>query len=86
MEAVTLLVGGLFIVWIFRKSITVWSQTAEDKSKVSAMKVSLQNRKDESEVVAEAKDIISSGYTGLDKHLEAFILHGKAIPTEASNG
>lgn len=80
----TLLAVVLLTVWIFRKSLTIWTGTAEDKSKTVAMKVSLQNRKDEAEIVSEAKDLLANGYEGISKDMEAFILHGRPMPTEES--
>lgn len=83
-QSITLLAIIVLTVWILRKSLNVWTQTAEDKSKVSAMKVSLQNRKDESEIVAEAKELLVGGYEGINKDMEAFILHGRPMPTKES--
>lgn len=79
MESLPLLALALLVAWIFRKSITTWARTAEDKSDVTAMKVSLLNRKDESELLKEAQLLLDNGYKGLNSDMRAFILKGTPI-------
>lgn len=71
---------ALLVLWIFRSAIKIWTGTTEEMSKSKALKVNLQIRKDEDEIVNEAKELLASGYEGLSKDMEAFIMHGRPMP------
>ncbi len=76
----------VFIIWSFRKSVTVWSSTAELVSHSKAREVAVNTAKTNIHTTKEVRSLIEEDPSGMDlEYVDAFLFEGrrpKASTTE----